>query len=379
MNTQIELKISVAFQTIIINFKMDSSNSSSSSSSSSNNNKSSWRPKAAAEIVDLTNDISNKEDETSNIKRPMIDISFIRQLLPTTEDNADNDDALVAAYIFAGRSRKLSKESTFKAVKFEDDDGHLIPIESGTISLLEEHITVVDKSRTFLLNEWKEEEASFILEKKQWKRKQYIFRMKERINKDLKAYILQDRTHLVTLKTALSRHALKLQKINPSSPAKRKPCAHVKKTSINILPSTSNLSESNDTLARFFTPRKKSKSVQRPDSPVSESDLYKREQSKQPAKKKAQQLEQQEDDQQICPQHHQQHQQQQQQAVQGGENDAYNQLQEDDYLPHEEEGDDLPEDEDDDDYEQQEEEDDYSVDHDYYYSVDHDDYYYYYY
>ena len=64
---------------------MDSSNSSSSSSSSSNNNKSSWRPKAAAEIVDLTNDISDKEDETSNIKRPMIDISFIRQLLPTTE------------------------------------------------------------------------------------------------------------------------------------------------------------------------------------------------------------------------------------------------------------------------------------------------------
>ena len=343
---------------------MDSSNSSSSSSSSSNNNKSSWRPKAAAEIVDLTNDISDKEDETSNIKRPMIDISFIRQLLPTTEDNADNDDALVAAYIFAGRSRKLSKESTFKAVKFEDDDGHLIPIESGTISLLEEHITVVDKSRTFLLNEWKEEEASFILEKKQWKRKQYIFRMKKRINTDLKAYILQDRTRLVTLKTALSKHALKLQKINPSSPAKRKPCAHVKKTSINILPSTSNDSESNDTLARFFTPRKKSKSVQRPDSPVSESDLHKREQSKQPAKKKAQQLEQQEDDQQICPQHHQQHQQQQQQAVQGGENDAYNQLQEDDYLPHEEEGDDLPEDEDDDDYEQQEEEDDYSVDHD---------------
>lgn len=342
---------------------MDSSNSSSSSSSSSNNNKSSWRPKAA-EIVDLTNDISDKEDETSNIKRPMIDISFIRQLLPTTEDNVDNDDALVAAYIFAGRSRKLSKESTFKAVKFEDDDGHLIPIESGTISLLEEHITVVDKSRTFLLNEWKEEEASFILEKKQWKKKQYIFRMKKRINTDLKAYILQDRTHLVTLKTALSRHALKLQKINPSSPAKRKPCAHVKKTSINILPSTSNLSESNDTLARFFTPRKKSKSVQRPDSPVSESDLYKREQSKQPAKKKAQQLEQQEDDQQICPQHHQQHQQQQQQAVQGGENDAYNQLQEDDYLPHEEEGDDLPEDEDDDDYEQQEEEDDYSDDED---------------
>ena len=343
---------------------MDSSNSSSSSSSSSNNNKSSWRPKAAAEIVDLTNDISDKEDETSNIKRPMIDISFIRQLLPTTEDNADNDDALVAAYIFAGRSRKLSKESTFKAVKFEDDDGHLIPIESGTISLLEEHITVVDKSRTFLLNEWKEEEASFILEKKQWKRKQYIFRMKKRINTDLKAYILQDRTRLVTLKTALSKHALKLQKSNPSSPAKRKPCAHVKKTSINILPSTSNLSESNDTLARFFTPRKKSKSVQRPDSPVSESDLYKREQSKQPAKKKAQQLEQQEDDEQICPQHHQQQQQQQQQAVQGGENDAYNQLQEDDYLPHEEEGDDLPEDEDDDDYEQQEEEDDNSVDHD---------------
>ena len=342
---------------------MDSSNSSSSSSSSSNNNKSSWRPKAA-EIVDLTNDISDKEDETSNIKRPMIDISFIRQLLPTTEDNADNDDALVAAYIFAGRSRKLSKESTFKAVKFEDDDGHLIPIESGTISLLEEHIKVVDKSRTFLLNEWKEEEASFILEKKQWKRKQYIFRMKKRINTDLKAYILQDRTRLVTLKTALSKHALKLQKINPSSPAKRKPCAHVKKTSINILPSTSNDSESNDTLARFFTPRKKSKSVQRPDSPVSESDLYKREQSKQPAKKKAQQLEQQEDDQQICPQHHQQHQQQQQQAVQGGENDAYNQLQEDDYLPHEEEGDDLPEDEDDDDYEQQEEEDDYSDDED---------------
>ena len=342
---------------------MDSSNSSSSSSSSSNNNKSSWRPKAA-EIVDLTNDISDKEDETSNIKRPMIDISFIRQLVPTTDNRADDDDALVAAYIFAGRSRKLSKESTFKAVKFEDDDGHLIPIESGTISLLEEHITVVDKSRTFLLNEWKEEEASFILEKKQWKRKQYIFRMKKRINTDLKAYILQDRTHLVTLKTALSRHALKLQKINPSSPAKRKPCAHVKKTSINILPSTSNLSESNDTLARFFTPRKKSKSVQRPDSPVSESDLYKREQSKQPAKKKAQQLEQQEDDQQICPQHHQQHQQQQQQAVQGGENDAYNQLQEDDYLPHEEEGDDLPEDEDDDDYEQQEEEDDNSVDHD---------------
>ena len=92
MNTQIELKISVAFQTIIINFKMDSSNSSSSSSSSSNNNKSSWRPKAAAEIVDLTNDISDKEDETSYIKRPMIDISFIRQLLPTTEDNVDNDD-----------------------------------------------------------------------------------------------------------------------------------------------------------------------------------------------------------------------------------------------------------------------------------------------
>ena len=342
---------------------MDSSNSSSSSSSSSNNNKSSWRPKAAAEIVDLTNDISDKEDETSNIKRPMIDISFIRQLLPTTEDNADNDDALVAAYIFAGRSRKLSKESTFKAVKFEDDDGHLIPIESGTISLLEEHITVVDKSRTFLLNEWKEEEASFILEKQQWKKKQYIFRMKKRINTDLKAYILQDRTHLVTLKTALSKHALKLQKINPSSPAKRKPCAHVKKTSINILPSTSNLSESNDTLARFFTPRKKSKSVQRPDSPVSESDLYKREQSKQPAKKKAQQLEQQEDDEQICPQHHQQQQQQQQQAVQG-ENDAYNQLQEVDDLQHEEEGDDLPEDEDDDDYEQQEEEDDNSVDHD---------------
>ena len=341
---------------------MDSSNSSSSSSSSSINNKSSWRPKAA-EIVDLTNDISDKEDETSNIKRPMIDISFIRQLVPTTDNRADGDDALVAAYIFAGRSRKLSKESTFKAVKFEDDDGHLIPIESGTISLLEEHITVVDKSRTFLLNEWKEEEASFILEKKQWKRKQYIFRMKKRINTDLKAYILQDRTRLVTLKTALSKHALKLQKINPSSPAKRKPCAHVKKTSINILPSTSNLSESNDTLARFFTPRKKSKSVQRPDSPVSESDLYKREQSKQPAKKKAQQLEQQEDDEQICPQHHQQHQQQQQQAVQG-ENDAYNQLQEDDYLPHEEEGDDLPEDEDDDDYEQQEEEDDYSDDED---------------
>ena len=341
---------------------MDSSNSSSSSSSSSNNNKSSWRPKAA-EIVDLTNDISDKEDETSNIKRPMIDISFIRQLVPTTDNRADDDDALVADYIFAGRSRKLSKESTFKAVKFEDDDGHLIPIESGTISLLEEHITVVDKSRTFLLNQWKEEEASFILEKKQWKQKQYIFRMKKRINTDLKAYILQDRTHLVTLKTALSKHALKLQKINPSSPAKRKPCAHVKKTSINIFPSTSNHSDSNDTLARFFTPRKKSKSVQRPDSPVSESDLHKREQSKQPAKKKAQQLEQQEDDQQICPQHHQQYQQQQQQAVQG-ENDAYNQLQEDDDLPHEEEGDDLPEDEDDDDYEQQEEEDDYSVDHD---------------
>ncbi len=204
-------------------------------------------------IIDLTSD--DVDDEVLKSAEPSeISVDFIRdywwrEISSNGQQQvvAPKDDVLVSAFINAATVGSLCPASSIETlITANKQSGESLPLQYNCFNRLDEDIGVIDKAKILLKKKEEEEEIAFQYAKQHWKEIEEEHKQFRSSNNNVKMYINQNKTNLVTLKSFLTKHQAKFQKSCSSAVPRNRPMSTYNKLLKNNISMCASSSDSMD-------------------------------------------------------------------------------------------------------------------------------------